>query len=233
MELFARDRQFWRTTLSAAIVGTLGAAGALLFTTVVRLGTDALWPEEIDYDLLGGAWWWIAITTGAGLLVGVLRRALRVPEEPSASLAMIQDAKTDYRTALQTIVVSAISLIGGASLGPFDAGTRSGGAIGAWFSDRRQVDDDEREVNTLSGIGGALGGLLTAPFLATLLVTELRRPDASRYYRVLIPNLTGAVFGFVVFFTVAGDTFLGVFSVPGYDVQPWHFGAAVGLGIIA
>lgn len=217
----------------AAVIGTVAGAAALAFTTLVKAGTDLIWPDEIDYGFLGGEVWWIGITAAAGLLVGLLRWGLRVPDEPAGSLAAIQEARVDYRTAVQTIAVSAVSLIGGASLGPFDAGTRSGGAVGEWFSAWRGLPDEEREVNTLSGIGGSLGGLLTAPFLATLLITELRRPDPRRYYRVVIPNLTGAIFGFFVYFSIVGDTFLGVFSVPGYDVKPWHFAVAVVLGVVA
>ncbi len=233
MELFARDRQFWRLVLGAVIVGTAGAGGALAFTTVVKLGTDLIWPEEIDYQFLGGEVWWLGITTAAGIVVGLLRRWLSVPDQPAGALAMIQNAEADHRTALQTIAVSAVSLIGGASLGPFDAGVRSGGAAGGLYSSWRAASEEERQINTMSGIAGSLGGLLTAPFLATLLVTELRRPPSDRYYRVLIPNLTGALFGFFVYFSIVGDTFLGVFSVPGYNVKPWHFAVAVVLGVVA
>ncbi len=230
---FARDRQFWRLVLSAAIVGTLAACSAFAFTMFVKWGTDLIWPEDINYDFGGGEVWWLAVTTASGVVVGVSRRLLRVPDQPSGALTMIQDAHTDHRTALQTITVSAVSLIGGSSLGPFDAGVRSGGAVGQVFSSFRHRSEEEREINTTSGIAGSLGGLLTAPFLATLLVTELRKPPPERYYRVLIPNLTGALFGFFVYFSVVGDTFLGVFSVPGYDVRPWHFGLAAVLGVVA
>lgn len=233
VDLFARDRTFWRLVWHAAVIGTAAAGAALLFTTVVKEGTELVWGKDIDYQVLGGKWWWVVVTTGAGLLVGVLRWRLAVPEDPTGSLAAIQEARVDHATAVQTISVSAVSLIGGASLGPFDAGTRAGGGIGNWFSTRLNLPEEMRATNNLSGINGSIGGLLTAPVLATLFVTELRQPDPSRYYRVVIPNLVGAVFGFFVFFTIAGDTFLGVFEVPTYDLRIWHFGVAVGLGFVA
>ena len=37
-----------------------------------------------------------------------------------------------------------------------------------------------REVNVLSGINAGIGALLTAPFLATLLVAELHPPEPRR-----------------------------------------------------
>ncbi|MEB3323634.1 MAG: chloride channel protein, partial [Synechococcaceae cyanobacterium] len=79
----------------------------------------------------------------------------------------------------------------------------------------------------------AVGGLLTSPFLGTLLITELNPPAGSdRYYRVVAPSLVGSVFGFFVVFTFVGATFLDVFAVPGYDLEYWHFGVAVVLGVV-
>jgi H+/Cl- antiporter ClcA len=233
MDLFARDRTFWRLVWHAAVIGTAAAAAALLFTRIVKEGTEWLWGKDIDYQFLGGKWWWVVITTGTGLLVGLLRWRLKVPEDPTGSLAAIQEARVDHTTAIQTIVVSGVSLIGGASLGPFDAGTRAGGGIGNWFSTRLKLPEEMRATNTLSGINGSIGGLLTAPVLATLFITELRQPDPHRYYRVVIPNLVGAIFGFIVFFTIIGDTFLGVFAVPTFELRAWHFVVAVGLGLLA
>lgn len=233
MQLFARDRVFWRLVGHAAIIGLGAGAAAWLFTRVVKLGTEAVWGEDVSYEFMGGEWWWLVITGGAGLLVGWLRHWLKVPEDPTGSLAAIQEARVDHRTALQTIAVSAVSLIGGASLGPFDAATRSGGGIGSWFSERLKLPEEMRETNVLSGINGGIGAMLTAPVLATLFVSELHRPDPDRYYRVLIPNLVGSVFGFFVMFSIVGDTFLGVFSVPPYNVEVWHFAVAVVMGVLA
>lgn len=233
VELFARDRVFWRLILHAVVIGLLAGAAAWVFTRVVARGTEAVWGEDIDYAFMSGEWWWLIVTAGAGLLVGWLRHWLNVPEDPTGSLAAIQEAQVDHRTALQTIAVSAVSLIGGASLGPFDAATRSGGGIGSWLSTRLDLPEEMKRTNTLSGINGGIGAMLTAPVLATLFVSELHRPDPDRYYRVLIPNLVGSVFGFFVMFSLAGDTFLGVFSVPNFDVEIWHFAVAIVLGVVS
>ncbi len=199
---------------------------------VVKAGTDVIWPEDLSLGFLDGEWWWVAVTAGAGLLVGLLRTRLGVPEDPTGALASIQRADVDYRTAPQTVLVSAVSLIGGASLGPFDAGTRSGGAFGAWVSDKRGLPESMRQVNTLSGINGGVGGMLTSPFITTLLISEIVRPKSDRYYKVLIPNLVAAFAGFFVFFGTVGPGFLRLFEVPGYEVREWHFLAAVGLGAV-
>jgi H+/Cl- antiporter ClcA len=124
-------------------------------------------------------------------------------------------------------------MVGGASLGPFDGGVRAGATIGDWYSSIRGLSEQEREVNTASGINGSLGGLLTAPVLATLLATELRWPVRRNLYRVLLPGLTASILGFAVSFAIIGDTFLGVFSLPGFDVEFWHYGLAIVLGFAA
>jgi H+/Cl- antiporter ClcA len=231
-ELFARDRNFWMVLGRAAVVGFLGGAAVLAFVTIVRWGTDLIWPAEIDYDFMGGAWWWIAVLTITGLLVGLLRVALRVPEDLAGSLTILQESEVDRSNALQAIGISVVSLVGGVSLGPFDGGVRSGATVGDWYSTIRRLPEEDREITTLSGISGALGGLLTAPILATLLVTELRWPDKKDYYKVLIPSLTGAIFGFMINFAILGDTFLGVFALPSYDVELWHFAMAISLGFV-
>jgi H+/Cl- antiporter ClcA len=42
----------------------------------------------------------------------------------------------------------------------------------------------------------------------------------------------GSVFGFFVVWSFVGTTFLDIFAVPSYDLEIWHFGVAVGLGVI-
>jgi H+/Cl- antiporter ClcA len=216
----------------AVVIGTIAGLATMAFTQLIRIGTDLVWPDDLDYGWLGGEWWWVAILGVTGLIVGIMRFLLTVAEL-SGSLTIIQESKVDRSTALSAIAISMVSLIGGASLGPFDGGVRSGATIGDWYSSVRGLSDREKEVDTLSGISASLGGLLTAPVLATLFTTELRWPEKRALYRVLLPGLTASIFGFVVFFAIVGDTFLGVFALPGFEVQFWHFGLAVVLGVVA
>ena len=230
---FARDRRFWLPVLYAVPIGLLAGTAGLLFTQAVAKTTERLWPQDVDNSFFGGEWWWLLLTVGAGLLVGGMRRLLRVPAEPAGALENIASAHVDQRSAIPMILVSFVSLVGGASLGPFDAGTRSGGALGEWFSDRVGADGEIRQINVLAGINGGVGGLLTSPFLGTLFVTELNPPEGrDRYYRILAPSLVGSVFGFLVVFSFVGATFLDVFSAPSYDVELWHFGIALLLGML-
>lgn len=229
----ARNSKFWRLCGYAVLIGLFGGVAAWVFTKIVEEGTKVLWPDEIDYEFLGGDVWWIGVVAGTGLLVGLLRRWMRVPADVIGAFPQIESRRVDYKTAPQTVLVSAISLIGGSSVGPFDAGTRQGGAFAEWLSARRKLPEDMRQINTLSGINGGIGALLTAPFIAVLFVMEIARPRTGRYYITLIPNLIAATFGFFVFFAIAGVGFLDLFEVPKFAPEIWHFAAAVPLGIAA
>jgi len=231
-DFFARDRDFWLRMGRAVIIGTIAGLAALAFTQIVRFGTSLIWPENTDYEWLGGEWWWVALLGLTGLIVGVMRLLLPM-DDLKGSLAIIEESSVDRSTALPAISVSIVSMIGGASLGPFDGGVRAGASVGDWYSSIRGLSEREREVNTASGINASLGGLLTAPVLATLLATELRWPVRRNLYRVLLPGLTASIFGFAVSFAIIGDTFLGVFELPGFDVKFWHLGLGVVLGVVA
>jgi H+/Cl- antiporter ClcA len=231
-DFFARDPKFWFRMGRAAVIGTLAGVAAMAFTQIVRIGTDLVWPEDINYELFGGEWWWLGVLGLAGLIVGIMRSFFPV-DDLNGSLTIIQESSVDRSTALPAIAISLVSLIGGASLGPFDGGVRSGATVGDWYSSIRGLPEDEKEVATMSGISGSLGGLFTAPVLATLFTTELRWPEKNALYRILLPSLTASIFGFVIFFTIVGDTFLGVFALPGFDVEFWHFPLAVVLGVLA
>jgi H+/Cl- antiporter ClcA len=231
-DLFARDRGFWLRMSRAVVIGTLAGIAVLAFTQIVRFGTSLVWPDDIDYSWMGGEWWWVALLGTTGLIVGVMRLLLPV-DEISGSLTIIQASSVDRSTALPAIAISIVSMVGGASLGPFDGGVRAGATVGDWYSSLRGLSETEREVNTASGINGALGGLLTAPVLASLFATELRWPVRRNLYRILLPSLTAAIFGFAVSFAIIGDTFLGVFELPGFDLEFWHLGLGVILGVVA
>jgi len=232
-DYYARDRRFWIPVGYAVPIGLMAGGAGLLFTWSVGKATNWLWAGEADMTFLGGEVWWLAMTAIAGLLVGVLRLWLKVPTEPKGALENIATGSVDRPSAVPMILVSFVSLVGGGSLGPFDAGTRAGGAIGDWVSDRVGADEETRQINTLSGMNGGIGGLLTSPFLASLLILELSPPEGGqRYHRVVAPSLVGSIFGFFVVWAFVGATFLDIFAVAPYDVEIWHFGVAVLLGVV-
>jgi H+/Cl- antiporter ClcA len=167
------------------------------------------------------------------VLVGVLRRLLQVPAELPGTFKELHDQRVEPSTAPAAVVVSLVSLVAGASLGPEDALGKMGGALGTWVSDRRKLSEDERATNTLSGMAASYGGLLASPLLATMLVLEIVRPKARRFADTLVASLLSSSIAFAVYFPIAGSTFVGIYTLPSYKYEDWQLLAAVPLGLVA
>jgi hypothetical protein len=86
----------------------------LVFMGVIGFGDN--WYVDPNPGWFGGQWWWIAVTAGAGVLVGLFRRVTHLPEKTSGLIADLQDEQVDPRPVPGIVAVSAVSLIGGASL---------------------------------------------------------------------------------------------------------------------
>ena len=90
-----------------------------------------------------------------------------------------------------------------------------------------------RATNTLSGMSGAYGGLLSSPLLATMLVLEIARPKARRFADTLVASLLSSSVAFAVYFPIAGSTFVGIYTLPSFKYEDWQLLAAVPLGLAA
>jgi H+/Cl- antiporter ClcA len=224
---------FWLVIRDAAILGVVLGVAALAFLGLVKGGTKLWFTLPDDPGWFDGSLWWVAVTAGAGVLVGALRRFLGVPAKLPGTLEEIKNQRVDPSTAPAAVAVSLVSLVGGASLGPEDALGRMGGALGTWGSDRRKLTEEAQETNTLSGMAGAYGGLLASPLLATILIIEVARPKARRFADTLVASLLSATFAFAIYFPIAGSTFVGIYSVPSYRYEDWQLLAAVPLGLVA
>jgi len=200
---------------------------------LVSGGTDLWFTLPKDPGWLDGHLWWVAVTAGAGVVVGVLRRVFRLPTKLAGTVEELKDQRVEPSTALQGVAVSLVSLVGGASLGPEAGLGMLGGGLGTWVSERRNLDDDMRGTNTLTGISASYGGLLSSPILATILVLELARPKASRVMDTLVGALLSSTVAFAVFFPIAGSTFVGIYSLPSFEYEDWQLLAAVPLGLVA
>jgi H+/Cl- antiporter ClcA len=217
----------------AVLFGVVLAFAALAYLGLVSGGTDLWFTLPKDPGWLDGHLWWVAVTAGAGVVVGVLRRVFRLPTKLAGTVEELKDQRVEPSTALQGVAVSLVSLVGGASLGPEAGLGMLGGGLGTWVSERRNLDDDMRGTNTLTGISASYGGLLSSPILATILVLELARPKASRVMDTLVGALLSSTVAFAVFFPIAGSTFVGIYSLPSFEYEDWQLLAAVPLGLVA
>ena len=226
-----RRRAFWRLLGYAVILGVVGAVSGLVFLGITGIGAD--WYGEPSLGWFEGPVWWVAVAAAAGLIVGILRRVLRMPEEVPGLIEDLKAEHIDIRWVPSIVVVSAVSLIGGASLGPEVALGQMGGGSAGWIAKRRNLDADGTKSLTLSGMAGAYGGLFSSPAVAMVLVLEIARPAARRFQRVFYGSLVSSSVAFGVYFVIAGSVFVGIYDVPAYEFEDWHLLAGVGLGFLA
>ena len=113
------------------------------------------------------------------------------------------------------MLLSAVSAIAGASLGPSFALVMIGGGLGSWIASKRWPGNETARLDaTMAGISGGFGGAFTSPGLGTLIVSELAPTPKDRYIEAILPQLIAATVAFAVFFGVVGTTFLNSFAVP-------------------
>jgi chloride channel protein, CIC family len=228
-----RTPGFWVIMRYAALFGVVLAFAALAFSGLVKGGTKLWFTLPKNPGWLDGSLWWVAVTAAAGVLVGLMRRFLRVPLKLPGTAKELTDQRVEPSTVLKAVAVSLVSLAGGASLGPEDALGKMGGGLGTWVSERRKLSEDMRATNTLSGMSAAYGGLLSSPILASILTLELARPKARRFADMLPAGLLSASVAFAVYFPIAGSTFVGIYTLPSYKYEDWQLLAAIPLGLVA
>ena len=73
-DAFIRSPGFWSLMRNAVVFGVVLAFAALAFLGMVNAGTNLWFTLPKNPGWLDGSLWWVAVTAGAGLLVGVLRR---------------------------------------------------------------------------------------------------------------------------------------------------------------
>ena len=222
---------FWSLMAYAVALGVFGGFAGLVFLGVIDHGEK--WNVDSNPHWLGGHWWWVAVTAGAGLIVGGLHRLLQVPEQTPGIIAEIKTGQVDAPLVPATVLISAVSLIGGASLGPEKALGSMGGGAGTWIAKRRRLDAEESQVNVLAGMSGAYGGLLSSPVIVTMLLLEVGRPGGNRFTKILLSTIVASSVSFGIYFAIAGAVFLDIYKVPQYHFEDWQLLAAIPLGLFS
>jgi len=227
----AQRRDFWVLMGYAVVLGVFGALFALAFMGVVKVGGG--WYSPTSNTWMGGHWWWVAVSGAAGVAVGLLRMVTKLPDKTPGLVEDMQDQYVDPAMVTGIALVSAASLVGGASLGPEKALGTVGGGVGQWLAQKRGRDLEDRQVATLSGFAGAYGGLFSSTVLVTMMIIELVRPGGRRFTKVLVSCVLSGSVSFGIYFAVAGAVFLDAYPVPAYSYKNWYLVAGVGLGLLA
>ena len=226
-----QKREFWVLMGYAVALGVFGAFAGLAFMGVVDFGGK--WYTDSDPGWFGGQWWWVAVTAAAGVVVGLLRRLTRLPEQVPGLFEDLKDGHVDTRLVPGIAAVSAVSLIGGASLGPEKALGAMGGGAGTWLARRRALGDEDSQVNTLVGFSGAYGGLFSSTVIVVMLILEAARPGGQRFLKTLVGGVVASSVSFGIYFAIAGAVFLDAYRVPPYAFEDWQLLVAIPLGLFA
>jgi H+/Cl- antiporter ClcA len=140
--------------------------------------------------------YWVIITTCTGLLVGTLRWAMKYPDNLPGFFKEVNTCHVDPLWAPHTVLLSAISIAGGANLGPEQALVNIklislvvscvmlrllqgnlGGGLATLINRRMEFENkDDQDLMILAGMSGAMGALFPTPVLAVLMIHELGKP---------------------------------------------------------
>jgi H+/Cl- antiporter ClcA len=227
-----RSRSYWRLLGWGLLVGFVGAAAAALFLGVVGVGTS-LWPDLSDWEPFSGPWQVVVLMTVAGVAVGVIHRFSSARQMDV--FEALNEGELDPRPIPASLLISLISLTAGFSLGPEVPTGMLAAGIATWLARRARISAEATRIGVVSGVSSAYAGLFSSPLAMLLILLESRHLQTVAYYGTLFIAGLASVIGFGLFFALAGETFsplLGLLSPPAYDLQIWHLGAGVVLGVL-
>jgi H+/Cl- antiporter ClcA len=230
---FAKSKEYWIRFGWGILLGLLSALGAFIFVAIMDFGIDLLWPEPPDPAFLSGSWQIVVIMTIGGFLVGLLYQFTNA-REINPFVSMVK-GDLDTRPVPAGVLVSLITLVSGFSLGPeIPAGMIAAG-LSDWVSKWRNLKEEVRKSNIVSGVVAAYSGVFTSPLAILMIPIELPHMQSLAYYSVLIIAAAAGVIGFVVFFLGGGFEFSGMLrllDLPDYDFEIWHIIVGVVLGVV-
>ena len=113
-----RSPGFWVVMQYAALFGVVLAFAALAYLGLVKGGTNLWFTLPKNPGWFDGSLWWVAVTAGAGVLVGLLRRAFRLPVKLPGLVRELKAHHVEPSTVPGGVVVSLVSLVGGRASGP-------------------------------------------------------------------------------------------------------------------
>src|SRR6185295_16425947 len=96
------------------------------------------------------------------------------------------------------------------------------GGAGSWIAQRRRLSREDAQLCTLSGFGGAYGGLFSSTVIVVMFILELARPGGHRFAKALVGQIVASSVSFGIYFAIAGAVFLDAYQVPQYAFEDWQ-----------
>ena len=228
-EGFGRHPVFWKVVISACVIGAfmgVAAVGVInCANEIPKIWIDnGNFDEMEDFDYYHGSKVWILVTTGMGLVVGLLRWVSKYPEDLPGFFKEVNTCHVDPDHVPMTVTISAISLAGGACLGPEACLGNFSGGLGTYVSELLAFEHEEdRKLFVLSSMSAALGCLFPSPFQAVLLINELCAKLPKPFMETAAACTYPAMVGFAVYYTLSEIAYLPHFE-PSYKLsENWEF----------
>jgi H+/Cl- antiporter ClcA len=238
-----RTRTYLSLLLLASAIAVVIALATLAFLGTYSGLRDVVWetiPEELGLDPY--SWYAVAVTTLGGLAVGILLRVVPGRGGPSPAEGHgIGLEQVPASHAAGMVLVSLVSLVAGASLGPEAALLAVALAVGTVLADRLKRAELGK-VFGMSGVGSLLSGLLGSPLAPAVMTLEVTQVTGHNLYVFLIPVLVASAVGLLTFDAILNGPLLEI-NLPSYAaVELAHVfealavaaaAAAVGMLVIA
>ena len=241
---FAQEPRFWSLIFLVSAVGAFMGVVAVGFMNAVDKVPE-LWVDNGDFDEVKdceynqGKYYWVFVTTGGGLAVGLLRWFFEYPDSLPGLFRDINDYHVDPKWAPLTFIISAVSLSSGAALGPEQALGNLGGGIATYISEKMEglMDNDDKKLLVLAGMAGALGALFPTPLLGVLMIYELGSPPRDYMEGILVLS-SAALCAFVMYYFVLDYTWVDSYTQNYVLSYTWDFdlyqcGTAFLIGIVS
>jgi len=222
--------------LGATIIGLLSAAGVLFFKQTIRWIHALLWEDGAGLLVPHtGRWVLLLVPAVGGLVVGLIR-TWWLSEERHHGVASVMEAvalaggRLRYKETPLKVLVSAISLGSGASVGPEDPSVQIGASIGSFFGQKFHMSDQRTRVFVGAGVAAGIATAFNAPIAGVFFAVEIISGDffISSFGMIVLSAvmaavLTRALVGPQPAFPIPLYTYHGPMDLPFY----------LGLGLLA
>lgn len=220
-EGFAVSRQFWTLLILGGLLGGfIGLVSSGFMNFVHQIPTYYV-TCSFNTDVECGKYYhgdvtWIGIIALSGFVVGVLRWASQIPDDLPGFYQEIVRAEGNSKWFVVMYLVVALSLGGGACLGPEQGVGVFGAGLAQLLIDRPLTsiltEEGDRRMFVLCGLAGAMGCLFPTPVLGTQMIFELGQPKFKPYMEAICLLFTCAVIAWAVYYALLPVTFLGITS---------------------
>jgi chloride channel protein, CIC family len=181
---FTVDNRTWFLSAAALVIGTGGAALAVLLLRAIALATNIFYYHRISVALVGPAgstepaWALLLVPVIGGLIVGLMAhygsekiRGHGIPEAIEAIL--LHGARVDPKVAVLKPVSAAVAIGSGGPFGAEGPIVMTGGAFGSLIAQWLKLSDAERTTLLVAGAAAGMSATFAAPLAAILLAVEL------------------------------------------------------------